>query len=50
MKEHVQKFLSEEITGEDLVTADDDLLKELGVQSALQRNKLRKEFKKTIRK
>ena len=50
MNEYVQKFRSAEITGKDLHTASDELLKELGVVSAIQRLKLHKEFEKTIRK
>ena len=50
MNEHVQNFLREGITGYELLTASDELLKDLGVHSALQRRKLRKEFEKTIRK
>ena len=48
MDHHVESFLREEITGKDLLTASDELLTELGVTSALERRKLRREFEKLL--
>ena len=48
MESYVETFLHDDITGQDLLAASDDLLTELGVTAARDRLKLRKEFNKTI--